>query len=182
MTQQIIEPFLRVNFAIADGIHLPVFEFDTRETADLAQFAEALPKLVDVGVQIPESWAREKLAIPDVAEGERVLGRVPKQPENPLQTALAALSVQKYPTKNVSHEQQILDEIQDGAFSQPDFNAQLNPMMRQAVAVLNACDSYEEADAALTALYPDLDNSSLQTYLQNALFLSDLLGQANGQH
>ena len=111
-----------------------------------------------------------------------MLGRVPKQPENPLQTALAALSVQKFPTKNVSHEQQILDEIQDGAFSQPDFNAQLNPMIRQAVAVLNACDSYEEADAALTALYPDLDNSSLQTYLQNALFLSDLLGQANGQH
>lgn len=182
ITQQIIEPFLRVNFAISDGTRLPVFEFDTRETADLAQFAEALPKLVDVGVQIPESWAREKLAIPDVAKGERVLGREQKQPENPIRAALAALSAQRLPEKSVSREQQILDDIQDEAFAQPDFNAQLNPMLKQAVAAVMNCDSFEEADAALTALYPTLDNTSLQTYLQNALFLSDLLGQENAKH
>lgn len=182
ITRQIIEPFLRVNFAIAEDVRLPVFEFDTRETADLAQFAEALPKLVDVGVQIPESWAREKLAIPDVADGERVLGRVANNPIN--QVALAALSAQRLPEKpkNISREQQILEEIQDEAFKQPDFNAQLHPMIKQAVAVVMACDSYEEADAALTALYPNLDNASLQNYLQNALFLSDLLGQANAKH
>ena len=64
----------------------------------------------------------------------------------------------------------------------PDFNAQLNPIIKQAVAALAACDSYEEADAALTALYPQLDNQTLQGYMQNALFLSDLLGQANAKH
>lgn len=182
ITRQIIEPFLRVNFAIGDDVRLPVFEFDTRETADLAQFAEALPKLVDVGVQIPESWAREKLAIPDVADGERVLGRVANNPVN--QVALAALSAKRLPenSKNISREQQILEQIQDEAFAQPDFNAQLNPILKQAVAAVMNCDSYEQADAALTALYPQLDNMSLQNYLQNALFLSDLLGQANGQH
>lgn len=184
MTQQIIEPFLRVNFAIADETRLPVFEFDTRETADLAQFAEALPKLVDVGVQIPESWAREKLAIPDVVEGERVLSREQKQPaqDNPLKAMLAALSAQKQPEKAVSREQQILEQIQDEAFRQPDFNAQLNPIVKQAVAAMMACDSYEEADAALTALYPNLDNQALTRYMQQALFLSDLLGQANAKH
>lgn len=184
MIQQIIEPFLRVNFAIADETRLPVFEFDTRETADLAQFAEALPKLVDVGVQIPESWAREKLAIPDVVEGERVLSREQKQPaqDNPLKAMLAALSAQKQPEKAVSREQQILEQIQDEAFRQPDFNAQLNPIVKQAVAAMMACDSYEEADAALTALYPNLDNQALTRYMQQALFLSDLLGQANAKH
>ena len=195
ISQQIIEPFLRVNFAIADNTRLPVFEFDTRETADLAQFAEALPKLVDIGVQIPEGWAREKLAIPDVVEGERVLGRVQNpngqsekvqaalNHESPLHTLMAALNAQGHQAeKSVAHEQQVLDELLDEAVTQPDFNAQLNPVLKQAVAVVMACENYEEADAALTALYPQLDNQALQRYMQQALFLSDLLGQANGQH
>ena len=75
INRQLIEPFVRVNFAHAADVRLPVFEFDTRETADLATVAEALPKLVDVGMQIPEGWARDKLAIPEAADGERVLGR-----------------------------------------------------------------------------------------------------------
>lgn len=186
ITQQVLEPFLRVNFPIAEHVRLPIFEFDTREIADLTQFAEALPKLVDVGLQIPESWAREKLAIPDVAEGERVLGRMHKLPEDGQQDPiLAALSVQRKTATsklNVSYEQQILEQAQKEAFKQPDFNALFNPMLKQAVAAVMSCSSFEEADAALTALYPDLDNDTLQKYLENALFLSDLLGQENGKH
>ena len=202
INQQLIEPFLRVNFAFGEDVRLPVFEFDTRETADLATVAEALPKLVDIGVQIPEKWVHEKLAIPEIVDGERVLSREQKQPaqDNPLKATLAALSVQKRapngvpfytqaedldktaPEKTVSREQQILEQIQDEAFRQPDFNAQLNPIVKQAVAAMMACDSYEEADAALTALYPNLDNQALTRYMQQALFLSDLLGQANAKH
>ena len=202
INQQLIEPFLRVNFAFGEDVRLPVFEFDTRETADLATVAEALPKLVDIGVQIPEKWVHEKLAIPEIVDGERVLSREQKQPaqDNPLKATLAALSVQKRAPngvpfytqaedldktaseKAVSREQQILEQIQDEAFRQPDFNAQLNPIVKQAVAAMMACDSYEEADAALTALYPNLDNQALTRYMQQALFLSDLLGQANAKH
>ena len=50
-------------------------------------------------------------------------------------------------------------------------------MVRQAVAALNACNSYEEADAVPNALYPNLDNAKLRTYMQQALFISDILGQ-----
>ncbi len=70
-----------------------------------------------------------------------------------------------------------MEEALDGALNIPDFNAQLNPVLKQAVAAVMAADSYEEADAALTALYPKLDNRALQDYLAQALFLSDLLGQ-----
>ena len=75
---------------------------------------------------------------------------------------------------------ELVRDIYEG--SQPDFNAQLNPVLKRAVAAVMACDSYEEADAALTALYPELDNPTLQRYMQQALFLSDLLGQAHGGH
>lgn len=187
LNRQLIEPFVRVNFAHAADVRLPVFEFDTRETADLATVAEALPKLVDVGMQIPEGWARDKLAIPEAAEGERVLGR--SQPvkanaalNSPLHRLVAALNAQKQPAKMESKEQQLVDNLLDEALTQPDFNAQLNPVLKRAVAAVMACDSYEEADAALTALYPELDNPTLQRYMQQALFLSDLLGQAHGEH
>jgi hypothetical protein len=87
------------------------------------------------------------------------------------------LSAHAVPSKATGRHQEILDGALDDALVEPDFNSQLNPMVRQAVAVLKACNSYEEADAALTALYPQLDNARLRTYMQQALFISDILGQ-----
>lgn len=176
ITSQIIGPFLRINYPNADPNRVPKFEFDTRDPEDIAVFADAIPKLVDVGVQIPESWVRDKLVIPDVQEGEAVLAR--QVPDNPVnRTALAALSAHAVPSKATGRHQEILDGALDDALVEPDFNSQLNPMVRQAVAALNACNSYEEADAALNALYPNLDNAKLRTYMQQALFISDILGQ-----
>lgn len=176
ITSQIIWPFLQINYPNADPNRVPKFEFDTREPEDIAVFADAIPKLVDVGVQIPESWVRDKLVIPDVQEGEAVLVR--QVPDNPVnRTALAALSAHAVPSKATGRHQEILDGALDDALVEPDFNSQLNPMVRQAVAALNACNSYEEADAALNALYPNLDNAKLRTYMQQALFISDILGQ-----
>ncbi|MGN6937203.1 phage portal protein family protein, partial [Neisseria sp. P0017.S001] len=82
---QIIGPFLQINYPNADPNRVPKFEFDTRDPEDIAVMAEAIPKLVDVGVQIPESWVRDKLVIPEPAEGERVLARV--VPDNPVHQA-----------------------------------------------------------------------------------------------
>ena len=176
ITSQIIGPFLQINYPNADPNRVPKFEFDTREPEDIAVFADAIPKLVDVGVQIPESWVRDKLVIPDVQEGEAVLAR--QVPDNPVnRTALAALSAHAVPSKATGRHQEILDGALDDALVEPDFNSQLNPMVRQAVAALNACNSYEEANAALNALYPNLDNAKLRTYMQQALFISDILGQ-----
>lgn len=176
ITSQIIGPFLQINYPNADPNRVPKFEFDTRDPEDIAVFADAIPKLVDVGVQIPESWVRDKLVIPDVQEGEAVLAR--QVPDNPVnRTALAALSAHAVPSKATGGHQEILDGALDDALVEPDFNSQLNPMVRQAVAALNACNSYEEADAALNALYPNLDNAKLRTYMQQALFISDILGQ-----
>jgi phage gp29-like protein len=57
----------------------PRFEFDITEAQDMKLFAESLPKLVETGVQIPVSWANEKLQIPLPKDGEAVLGI--KQPD-----------------------------------------------------------------------------------------------------
>ncbi|WP_038328388.1 DUF935 domain-containing protein [Kingella kingae] len=183
INQQLIEPFLRVNFALSDGVRLPVFEFDTRETADLATVAEALPKLVDIGVQIPESWAREKLAIPDVAEGERVLGRVPKQPENKLpKTALSyrqvALNAQN---EVVSLPQAAFDNGIEKYLKQAALQAQLEPLLQTLGKELAQGEDYESVQATLLAMYPDMNTDLMEESLARVLFVADLWGRIHDQ-
>lgn len=192
-TQQIILPFLQINFGNIDPTRIPSFEFDTKEPADLALFAESLPKLVDIGMPIPVQWAMDKLGIPEAQENEAVLGRsAPPQAvglsANFPQKMTAcecgcggkvhALSAQ---TKTGIKEQDALDDLADEAFSVPDFNAQFDPITKKAVAVVMACSSYDEAAEKLAAAYPDLVSEEHDRYLANALFLADLLGAANAE-
>lgn len=96
ITQQIILPYLQINVDPNIAAHrVPYFEFDTKKYEDLSVFADAIPKLVAVCVQVPERWTRDKLGIPEAQEGEAILKAVQtdfnpdsKMPEKP--TALSA--------------------------------------------------------------------------------------------
>lgn len=190
INRQILEPFLRVNFAIGEDARLPQFEFDTREAADLAAIAEALPKLVDVGVQIPERWARDKLAIPDALDGERLLGRAsddkkgakdaPKQPENNKPPAAlnyrhVALNAhgQVAPAWDVAFENGVEDYLREAKFA-----AQLEPMLQDLGRALAEGEDYEAVEHRLIAAYPTLDTRRLQEALTRVLFVADLWGRA----
>ena len=77
ITQQIILPYLQINVDPNIALHrVPYFEFDTKKYDDLSTFADAIPKLVGIGVQIPEKWTRDKLGIPEAQDGEVVLKAV----------------------------------------------------------------------------------------------------------
>lgn len=190
INRQILEPFLRVNFAIGEETRLPQFEFDTREAADLAAIAEALPKLVDVGVQIPERWARDKLAIPDALDGEMLLGRAsddkkgakdaPKQPENNKPPAAlnyrhVALNAQGQvaPAWDVAFENGVEDYLRAAKFA-----AQLEPMLQDLGRALAEGEDYEAVENRLIAAYPTLDTRRLQEALTRVLFVADLWGRA----
>lgn len=70
ITQQIILPYLQINVDPNIAPHrIPYFEFDTKKYEDLSVFADAIPKLTGIGVQISESWVRDKLGIPEPQEG-----------------------------------------------------------------------------------------------------------------
>ncbi|MBE2895465.1 DUF935 domain-containing protein [Pasteurellaceae bacterium HPA106] len=193
ITQQIILPYLQVNVdPNIDPAHIPYFEFDTKEREDLSQFAESLPKLVNIGVQIPENWAREKLGIPDASDGEALLKPLQmgfKSEGEHEQTALSAqhgcqcaacrgvAAGETLPKANGTQGE--LDRAVDTALGDIDFNAQFNPMVKSAVGLLARCGSYEEAFAALSERYPQLDTREHERYLTQALFVSELLGAVN---
>lgn len=74
ITRDLLYPLAALNGLAPDGMRrCPVFRLDVGETEDMAAYAEALPKLVDIGVQIPVQWAQEKLGIPQPGAGEPVL-------------------------------------------------------------------------------------------------------------
>lgn len=200
ITQQLILPYIQINIdPNIDPTRIPYFEFDIKEREDLTQFAQALPKLVDIGVRVPENWVREKLGIPEAYDDEPILKRLQSAVEADLsvekkqdKTALSALC---HPagcscgcggravalSAKAEDEQGILDGAVEQAFNHVDFNQQLNPIVKQAVEALQACNSYEEAFNAVANLYPTLDTAEHQRYLTQALFVSELLGASNAK-
>lgn len=198
ITHQVILVYLQINHdPNIDASRIPYFAFDTKETADLATFADALPKLVDIGVQIPHNWVIEKLGIPEVQENEPVLKRVLNEVKNDIKTtekstALSAIISQKHGAncpcgcngiglseKESDQAQAILDNSLDEALEQLDFNQQLDPIVQHALAALLSCEDYQQASDKLAEIYPQLSNQAHQQYLTNALFLADLLGVAD---
>ncbi|HHF7319870.1 TPA: DUF935 domain-containing protein, partial [Haemophilus influenzae] len=92
ITQQIILPYLQINVDPNIAPHrIPYFEFDTKEYEDLSVFAEAIPKLTGIGVQISESWVRDKLGIPEPQEGELILSTPQGEKTDEKTTALSAV-------------------------------------------------------------------------------------------
>ena len=194
ITQQIILPYLQIN--IDPNIapyRVPYFEFDTKEYEDLSVFADAIPKLTGIGVQISESWVRDKLGIPEPQEGELILSTPQGEKTDEKTTALSAVfnhgegctcgcrSAALSAKNGKKDEQDELDGLIDDAMANADFNQQLDPMMKQIVGVVMASESYDEAQEKLIALYPDLTSESHQAYLASAVFLADLLGAANAE-
>ena len=74
ITRDLLYPLAVLNGLAPDGMRrCPVFRLDVGETEDIKVYAEALPKLVNVGFQIPVQWAQEKVGIPQPEDGEPVL-------------------------------------------------------------------------------------------------------------
>lgn len=201
ITQQIILPYLQINVDPNIALHrVPYFEFDTKKYDDLSTFAEAIPKLVGIGVQIPEKWTRDKLGIPEAQDGEAVLKAVQSDFNPDLKipgksTALSAhvvgcqcagclgkgAHVALSAANKGETEQDLLDNSLNEALNVIDFNRQLDPVVRQLAAALTACNTYEEASDKLAEIYPDLNNTEHQRYLTQAVFLSELLGVSNAK-
>ena len=90
INRDLIAPLCLLNFGVNESRRCPRFAFDTQQAADLTMYAEALPKLVDVGVPIGATYVRDKLRIPAAEKDEPLLQRLSPaavEPEN----ALAAL-------------------------------------------------------------------------------------------
>lgn len=66
----------------------PKLALQIAEPEDLKLLSESLPAMVDIGMEVPEKWAREKFGVPERENDEKLLGRVvvsvpPAEPDIP---------------------------------------------------------------------------------------------------
>lgn len=82
LNRDLVLPMHALNSASyrGDPRRKPRIIFDTQEPEDISQYAESLPKLVDIGFRIPASWAQDKLRIPEPEGEEAILGRATATP------------------------------------------------------------------------------------------------------
>ena len=185
LTRQVLAPLAVLNAGVADARLLPWFRFDTRQAADIATYADALPKLSGV-MRIPAAWAHEKLKIPLPQGDEEVLGtRAPDADagdDGDAEGRAAAVALADahgdaggdggapYP------DQQALDaaEIPDGAMLAA-MEELLEPLMEELR------DGAEPADllARLAELYPRMEGRKLEDLLARAIFVSEVWGRVS---
>ncbi|RMC99870.1 DUF935 domain-containing protein [Aquitalea palustris] len=185
LTRDLLYPLAVLNAGQIDPRRLPRLVFDTRAVEDMASYADSLPKLVGLGLKVPVSWVRDKLAIPAPAEDEEVLST--PRPELALPPALRP---QPKADKAALHYRAVLRNS-EGELVYPDQQAiddislpQLDSAVQQLLApLISRIQSGEHPDSVLASLataWPELDDSQLQQLLAQAIFVADVWGRLHG--
>lgn len=197
ITDSLISHLMRINYPQITLDRYPDFQFDTSETEDLKTFGETLPKLVEIGFQIPRAWAHEKLGIPQPSDDkEPLLGKVPTQTvaANSLQYAghqIASLNqiplnppvvTDLHPAEVVAiRAQTLLDEQMRQRLDNQHLQSQAETLLLQLLKELSDGGDIDGALAMLAEMSPNQDMQSLQDDLEKLIFASDVLGRLSIQ-
>ncbi|VXD04142.1 DUF935 domain-containing protein [Pseudomonas sp. 9Ag] len=167
LRQYLLYPLLVLNKGgERDPRRLPRFQFDLVEAEDLGTYAEALPKLVEAGMQIPVNWAHDKLRIPLPSKDDAVLGTAPPVPDNKAATRTAALKAQQ--------QTDPLDDLAEQLANDWQPVADLVSPVQQLLA---SCKSIEEFRGRLPEVIPQLDAGQLAELIAQGMFAGTLAGR-----
>lgn len=167
LTRDLVYPLLALNKGgVDDRRRLPKFKFMFDDSEDLGTLAEALPKLVAIGMNIKKEWAHERAGIPMAEEGDEVLG-VPKPA----------------PTNNGAALNVALAALTSNGNTNPDAEqvAAWDAVMAHVGELVNQADSIETLQAALTQAYGDLPLEDLRKIMAQGFQLAILRGIADVQ-
>lgn len=183
VNQYVVGPIRALNMAGAAGRRPPEFRFDTRRFDDLRTLAQALPSLVDAGMQIPVDWAHERANIPLPSAGQAVLVRVAPGVAAPTELAAAA-----------SQLGAVVAALKGTAGATPagtptaigqtaHLAAQAAPTMEGWIAkvrdLVEQAGDLEEVRDGLLALSPEMGIDEYAALLAEALTAAELAGRAD---
>ncbi|MDP2548075.1 DUF935 domain-containing protein [Oceanobacter sp. 4_MG-2023] len=181
LTRDLVFPLYALNCkSYRDPKRHPRLEFDVTEGEDLTLYAEALPKLVGMGMTIPTAWAHDKLQIPEPEENEPVLSATEvsgnTQAALTLQPAIrppqgAGLAVLR---QQAEPEEQALDNLL-ASLASDQLNQQMKALLSPLLETL-ATDP-AGAEAKLAELYPDMDDLQIEETLARIMFVGDIWGR-----
>ncbi len=173
LTRDLIYPLQALNVGgVEDPRRIARLVFDVREPEDFKLLADALPNLVNVGVQIPATWINDKLRIPIPADGEPVLTRA--QPQVPDAPPAAATRIAAATTQPDQDEFDVLANELAG-----DWERVTDPLIAPIVALAASSESFEDFQAKLPELVKGMDTAALAEALAQGQFAARVWGRVN---
>lgn len=184
LSRDLVYPMHALNHSKVDARRRHRLVFDTRELDDLKTVSDSVPKLVAVGVRVPESWVREKLGIPEPVGDEPLLAvaapSTAKVPAAELTTrsraALTTVSAEL--DSALFPDQTILDA---GIDTPPAaLQTEVEALIKPVIEFLQAGGDAGDALTQIADVYPDMDSPGLEQLLARAIFVADMWGRING--
>lgn len=181
MTSQLLYPILAVNRGFSDMRRCPRVVFDTQEAEDLKLYAEAVPKLVAVGMNIPRSWAHDKLKIPQAQDQEPVLRAgapaAPASGDDDATERAAQRAGQAALAARPTAEADELDALADEMLG--EWEDTLGELVEPVQVALASATSFEDFQAALEDQIAGIPADRLVELLAKGSFAARVWGRLN---
>lgn len=168
LNRDLIRPFIDLNFGPRESY--PELLLREAKKEDITVLVNALEKLIPQGLKVEQSVVRDKLGLPDPAEGADCLqppgAAVP--PEAKVQTETAQ-NRQEQRAGTEQHPVEILN-------AQPR-EAALDPLLDPMRRLLAEVTSLDELRDRFLELYPKMDATELGNLMHRGMVLADLAGR-----
>lgn len=175
LTRDLVYAIAAVNCLAPDGLRRsPQFRLNAQETEDLTAYADALPKLVGIGLRPTVKWAHEQLGIPMAEAGEPVLGAAADALDPAQPPAVAAFAAQLAP-RPPAPDAPVASVMQPQLAR--DVSRAMDPWLDRIRALVESAASLEDIRDGLEQLLPDMTLQQYADAMAAALAAAQLAGR-----
>ncbi|MCB2256631.1 DUF935 domain-containing protein [Pseudomonas chlororaphis] len=169
LNRYFVRPWCELNFA--PGRKYPKLIIDVPKPENTTLLITALKELVPLGLEVEQSVVRDKLGIPEPAQGAKLLGK----PAEPAQTPTAqALNSEQKPTKPV-----VVPDIVDNQVRtlEQSVGDHMDDLVEQIKDLLDQVESLGEFRDRLIETYPAMTTGQLADAIADGLAAASLAGR-----
>ncbi|MEA9746613.1 DUF935 domain-containing protein [Xanthomonas campestris pv. raphani] len=178
LSRDLVYPIAVLNGLAPDGyLRCPRLKLDIAESKDITVFAEALPKLVGMGMRINRGWAHTELGIPQAEANDKdvlvpLQEAAPPTPQ-PSKVAAATAAVARPIAAAADREDQLTVLLQRQA------DPAIKDMVDQVKALVDASDSLDALLAGLSQLQTTMSVDALTAAMGEALAVAGIAGMSD---
>jgi len=189
LTRDLVFPLLTLNKGgISDLRRCPRFVFNVQETEDIGSFADALPKLVGIGMKIKADWAHERLGIPLSEDGDDILTIAQPQMLLPPAERSAVPDVNKAALSqgvpeikpDIFADQVALDAVIE-AIAPNMMQDQSADALKSVIQMIANSADYADVHQKLAEIFPSMNTQQLEETLARTMFVADIWGRISVQ-